>query len=87
MAGRGSLRQALESMLATMLPRQRWSRHDDATETTLVTAQCRCQAWFLRRRLGDKAGKKLRHPGRLIFPVLFFFPFLFPISLLFQAFF
>jgi hypothetical protein len=40
-----------------------------------------------RRRLGDKASRKLRRPGRLIFSALLFFPFLFPISLLFQAFF
>jgi hypothetical protein len=29
----------------------------------------------------------MRRPGRLIFSALLFFPFLFPISLLFQAFF
>jgi hypothetical protein len=40
-----------------------------------------------RRRLGDKASRKLRRPERLIFFALLFFPFLFPISLLFQAFF
>jgi hypothetical protein len=38
-------------------------------------------------RRGDKASRKLRRLGRLIFSVLLFFPFLFPISLLFQTFF
>jgi hypothetical protein len=40
-----------------------------------------------RRRLGDKASRKLGRPRRLNFSALFFFPFLFPISLLFNAFF
>jgi hypothetical protein len=38
-------------------------------------ARWQLYAVFLRRRLGDKASRKLRRPGRLIFPPYSFFLF------------
>jgi hypothetical protein len=51
--------------------------HEESKATTLEQTAKVFKA-SPRRRLGDKASRKLRRPGRLIFPTLFFFPFLFP---------
>jgi hypothetical protein len=57
----------------------------DVGDDLIVSASC-FFVWrtvFLRRHLGDKASRKMRRPGRLIFSALLFFPYFSPFPSIF----